>query len=201
VGICLDPPDDALVLCVEEKSPMQAIDRPAPILPITPTTSARMTHDHVRHGTTGLVAASALSSGSVIAEHHRRRRHQEFLAFLNTIDRAVPAELDLHLICANHATHNTPAVTKWLLRHPRLHVHFTPTGSSWPNLVERWFAELTNRTLRRSAHRSVTELEADVRQWINAWNADPKPFVWTKSADEILTTLAAYCRRINDSEH
>jgi transposase len=201
VGLYLDPPEGALVLCVDEKSQMQAIDRTAPILPVLPTTPARMTHDYVRHGTTSLFAALDVGSGSVIAAHYRRHRHQEFLRFLKTIDDAVPAEFDLHLICDNYATHKTPQVTKWLLRHPRFHVHFIPTHSSWLNLVERWFAELTNRKLRRSAHRSVTELEADVRAWINAWNADPKPFIWTKTADEILATLAAYCQRINDSEH
>jgi transposase len=201
VGLYLDPPDGALVLCVDEKSQMQAIDRTAPILPVLPTTPARMTHDYVRNGTTSLFAALDVGSGSVIAAHYRRHRHQEFLRFLKTIDAAAPTEFDLHLICDNYATHKTPQVKKWLLRHPRFHVHFTPTSSSWLNLVERWFAELTNRKLRRSAHRSVTELEADVRAWINAWNADPRPFVWTKTADEILDTLAAYCQRINDSGH
>ena len=160
-----------------------------------------MTHDYVRNGTTSLFAALDVGSGSVIAQHYRRHRHQEFLRFLKLIDDAVPDGLDLHLICDNYATHKTPEVKKWLLRHPRFHLHFTPTSSSWINLVERWFAELTNRKLRRSAHRSVTELEADIRAWTSTWNADPKPFVWTKTADEILETLAAYCQRINDSGH
>jgi transposase len=142
-----------------------------------------------------------LASGSVIAQPYRRHRHQEFLRFLKLIDGAVPKDLDLHLVLDNYATHKTPEIQKWLLRHPRVHLHFTPTSSSWLNLVERWFAELTNRKLRRSAHRSVTELETDIRKWINEWNKDPKPFVWTKSADEILETLAAYCERINDSGH
>ncbi len=199
VGLYMNPPQNALVLCVDEKSQMQALDRTAPTLPIMPTTPARMTHDYVRNGTTNLFAALDVASGSVIAEHYARHRHQEFLRFLKTIDTAVPAEFDLHLVCDNYGTHKTPAVKKWLLRHPRFHVHFTPTSASWLNLVERWFAELTNRKLRRSAHRSVTELKADVQAWINAWNADPKPFVWTKTADEILETLAAYCQRINDS--
>ena len=201
VGLYMSPPENALVLAVDEKSQMQAIDRTAPILPIMPTTPARMTHDYVRHGTTSLFAAFDLASGSVIAQHYRRHRHQEFLRFLKLIDNAVPQHLDLHLVLDNYATHKTPKVKEWLIRHPRFHLHFTPTSSSWLNLVERWFAELTNRKLRRSAHRSVTELEADVRKWINEWNADPKPFVWTKSADEILETLAAYCQRINDSRH
>jgi transposase len=201
VGLYLAPPENALVLAVDEKSQMQAIDRTAPILPLLPTTPARMTHDYVRHGTTSLFAAFDIGSGSVIAQHYRRHRHQEFLRFLKLIDGAVPAELDLHLVLDNYATHKTPAVKQWLIRHPRFHLHFTPTSSSWLNLVERWFAELTNRKLRRSAHRSVVELEADVRAWINEWNTDPKPFVWTKTADQILDTLAAYCQRINDSGH
>jgi transposase len=201
VGLYLDPPEKALVLAVDEKSQIQALDRTAPCLPILPTTPARMTHDYVRNGTTSLFAALDIASGSVIAQHYRRHRHQEFLRFLKLIDAAVPSGLDLHLVCDNYATHKTPDVKKWLLRHPRFHLHFTPTSSSWINLVERWFAELTNRKLRRSAHRSVTELEADIRTWINEWNRDPKPFVWTKTADEILDTLAAYCRRINDSGH
>jgi transposase len=201
VGLYMSPPDNALVLAVDEKSQMQAIDRTAPILPIMPTTPARMTHDYVRHGTTSLFAALDLSSGSVIAQHYRRHRHQEFLRFLKLIDTAVPKHLDLHLVLDNYATHKTPKVKEWLIRHPRFHLHFTPTSSSWLNLVERWFAELTNRKLRRSAHRSITQLEADVRRWINEWNTDPKPFVWTKTADEILNTLAAYCTRINDSRH
>jgi transposase len=171
-----------LVLAVDEKSQMGAIDRTAPILSIMPTTPARMTHDYVRHGTTSLFAALDLSSGSVIAQHYRRHRHQEFLRFLKLIDAAVPKDLDLHLVLDNYANHKTPKVKEWLIRHPRFHLHFTPTSSSWLNPVKRWFAELTNRKLRRSAHRSITELEADVRQWINEWNADPKPFVWTKTA-------------------
>jgi transposase len=199
VGLYMDPPANALVLCVDEKSHMQAIDRTAPSLPVLPTTPARMTHDYGRHGTTSLFAAFDVASGSVIAEHNRRHRHQEFLRFLKTIDAAVPSDLELHLICDNYASHKTPAVKKWLLRHPRFHLHFTPTSGSWLNLVEHWFAELAKRKLRRSAHRSVTELERDIRAWINEWNKDPKPFIWIKTADEILETLAAYCLRINDS--
>jgi transposase len=201
VGLYLDPPENALVLAVDEKSQMQAIDRTAPILPVMPTTPARMTHDYVRHGSTSLFAALDTSSGSVIAHHYRRHRQQEFLRFLKLIDAAVPKGLDLHLVLDNYATHKTPSVKDWLIRHPRFHLHFTPTSSSWMNLVERWFAELTNRKLRRSAHRSVTDLEADIRRWINEWNANPKPFIWTKTADQILETLAAYCQRITDSRH
>jgi transposase len=201
VGLYMSPPENALVLCVDEKSQIQALDRTAPILPMLPTTPARMTHDYVRNGTTSLFAALDLASGSVIAQPYRRHRHQEFLRFLKLIDAAVPKDLDLHLVLDNYATHKTPAIHQWLLKHPRFHLHFTPTSSSWLNLVERWFAELTRRKLRRSAHRSVTELEADIRTWISHWNKDPKPFVWTKTADQILETLAAYCERINDSGH
>jgi transposase len=201
VGLYMSPPENALVLCVDEKSQIQALDRTAPCLPMLPTTPARMTHDYVRNGTTSLFAAFDVASGSVIAQSYRRHRHQEFLRFLKLVDQAVPKDLDLHLVLDNYATHKTPAIHQWLLRHPRFHLHFTPTSSSWLNLVERWFAELTNRKLRRSAHRSVTELEHDIRKWINEWNKDPRPFAWTKNADEILETLAAYCERINDSEH
>ena len=199
VGLYMNPPEHALVLAVDEKSQIQALDRTAPCLPILPTTPARMTHDYVRHGTTSLFAAYDIGSGSVIAQSYRRHRHQEFLRFLKVINAAVPK--DLHLVLDNYATHKTPAIHQWLLKHPRFHLHFTPTSSSWLNLVERWFAELTNRKLRRSAHRSVTELEDDIRKWINEWNKSPKPFVWTKSADDILKTVAEYCQRITDSGH
>jgi transposase len=201
VGLYLDPPEAALVLCVDEKSQIQALDRTAPSLPILPTTPARRTHDYVRNGTSSLFAALDVASGKVISSMHRRHRHQEFLKFLRTIDRTVPAELDVHLICDNYATHNTPVIKTWFLRHPRFQLHFTPTYSSWLNLVERWFAELTNRKLRRSAHRTVAELEADITAWVDAWNDDPKPFVWTKTADEILDNLAGYLHLINNSGH
>jgi transposase len=199
VGLYLDPPEAALVLWVDEKSQIQALDRTAPSLPILPTTPARRTHDYVRNGTTSLFAALDVASGKVISATHRRHRHQEFLRFLRTIDRNVPAELDVHLVCDNYQTHKTPEIKRWFLRHPRFHLHLTPTYSSWLNLVERWFAELTNRRLRRSAHRSVAELEADLNAWIQAWNDDPKPFVWTKTADEVLDNLASYLHRINNS--
>jgi len=201
VGLYLDPPQGAMVLAVDEKSQMQALDRTAPMLPMMPTVPARQTHDYVRHGTTSLFAALDVATGKVIGQTQRKHRHQEFLRFLKTIDAATPTDLDLHLVLDNYATHKTPAIQKWLLAHPRFHLHFTPTYSSWLNLVERWFAELTNRKLRRSAHRSVKALEADVKSWIEAWNQDPNPFVWTKTADEILESLAAYCGRINASGH
>jgi transposase len=199
VGLYVSPPEHALVLAVDEKSQIQALDRTAPCLPILPTTPERRTHDYVRNGTTSLFAAYDVASGSVIAQHYRKHRHQEFLRFLKLIDDAVPKDLDLHLVLDNYAAHKTPEIRKWLLRHQRFRLHFTPTSSSWLNLVERWFAELTTRKLRRSAHRSVTELEADIRMWINAWNKDPRPFVWTKTADEILETLACYCQRISEA--
>jgi transposase len=197
VGLYLAPPEKALVLCVDEKSQMQALDRTAPMLPMMPGAPGRKTHDYLRHGTTSLFAALDIATGKVIGQHQRRHRHQEFLRFLKTIDKNTPAELDLHLICDNYATHKTPAIKQWLAAHPRFELHFTPTSGSWLNLVERWFGELTNRKLRRSAHRSVKELEKDVEAWIEAWNEDPKPFVWTKTADEILDNLANYCTRIN----
>jgi transposase len=201
VGLYMNPPEHALVLCVDEKTQIQAIDRTAPCLPILPTTPARRSHDYVRNGTTSLFAALNVATGLIIASHHRQHRHQEFLKFLKTIDAVTPADLDLHLICDNYATHKTPAVRNWLLRHPRFRIHFIPTSSSWLNLVERWFAELTNRKLRRSAHRSVRELEADIQAWIQAWNDNPRPFVWTKTADEILESIAGYLQLINDSGH
>ncbi|WP_031173217.1 IS630 family transposase [Streptosporangium roseum] len=201
VGLYLNPPEKALVLCVDEKSQIQALDRTAPMLPMMPGTPERRTHDYVRNGISSLFAALDVATGTVISSLHQRHRAAEFLAFLKKIDAAVPAELDVHLICDNYATHKTRRIRDWLLGHPRFHLHFTPTSSSWLNLVERWFAELTNRKLRRSSHRSVKELEAGIRAWVDAWNADPKPFVWTKTADETLENLATYCQRINDSGH
>jgi transposase len=201
VGLYLDPPDKAMVLAVDEKSQMQALDRTAPMLPMMPGVPERRTHDYVRHGTTSLFAALDIATGKVIGQHQRRHRHQEFLRFLRTIDANTPPDLDLHLVCDNYATHKTPAIRTWLAAHPRFHLHFTPTSSSWLNLVERWFAELTNRKLRRSAHRSVKALEDDVNAWIAAWNDNPKPFVWTKTADQILDNLANYCTQINKASN
>jgi transposase len=205
VGLYLDPPEAALVLCVDEKSQMQALDRTAPMLPMMPGVPGRQTHTYIRHGTTSLFAALDIATGKVIGQHHRRHRHQEFLRFLKTIEKNTPKDLDLHLICDNYATHKTPEIKKWLATHPRFHLHFTPTSASWLNLVERWFAELTNRKLRRSTHHSVQALETDVEAWIASWNNDPRPFVWTKTADEILDSLANYCTTINkafnDSGH
>jgi transposase len=201
VGLYLDPPAAAVVLCVDEKSQIQALDRSAPVLPMLPGVPERQSFDYVRHGTTSLFAALEVATGQVISAVKRRHRHQEFLAFLRTIDRTVPADLEVHVILDNLATHKTPAVKSWLLKHPRFHLHFTPTGSSWLNLVERFFSEITVKLLRRGVHRSVTALEKDIRNWIQHWNTNPRPYVWTRTADQILESLAAYCQRINDSGH
>lgn len=201
VGLYLDPPGKAVVLCVDEKSQIQALDRSAPVLPMLPDVPERQSFDYVRHGTTSLFAALEIATGQVISAVKRRHRHQKFLAFLRTIDKTVPAELDVHVVLDNLSTHKTPAVKAWLLKHPRFHLHFTPTGSSWLNLVERFFAEITAKLLRRGVHRSVTALEKDIRTWIEQWNTDPKPYVWTRTADQILESLAAYCQRITDSGH
>jgi transposase len=201
VGLYLNPPERAVVLCVDEKSQIQALDRTAPVLPMLPGTPARATHDYRRAGTSSLYAALDLTSGKVIGRLHSRHRAVEFKQFLQTLDRQVPAQLDVHLVLDNSATHKTPAIQKWLAAHPRFVLHFTPTSSSWLNLVERWFAELTNKLLRRGTHRSVRELNADIRAWIDTWNGDPRPFVWTKTADEILDSIARYCQRINESRH
>ncbi len=201
VGLYLDPPERALVFCVDEKSQIQALDRSQPVLPMMPGVPERATHDYVRAGTTTLFAALEVATGKVIGSLHRRHRAEEFKKFLTKLDKEVPVGLDVHLICDNYATHKTPVIKKWLLSHPRFHLHFTPTGSSWLNLVERWFAELTDKQIRRGVHRSVQALEKDIRNWIAAWNTDPKPYVWTKPADEILERLANYLNRIPDSEH
>ncbi|WP_231158388.1 IS630 family transposase [Streptomyces sp. CNZ748] len=201
VGLYLDPPEKALVLCVDEKSQIQALDRSQPVLPMMPGVPERRSHDYVRAGTTTLFAALEVATGKVIGSLHRRHRAVEFKKFLTKLDKEVPAELDVHLILDNYVTHKTPAVKKWLLAHPRFHLHFTPTSSSWLNLVERWFAELTQKKLKRGVHRSVQALERDIRSWLADWNDHPRPFVWTKTADEILDKVAAYCRRISDSGH
>jgi transposase len=201
VGLYLDPPEHALVLCVDEKSQIQALDRSQPILPMGPGTPERRTNDYLRHGTTSLFAALVMATGKVIGRIHRRHRHQEFLSFLKTVDAETHPELDLHLVLDNYGTHKTPAVRRWLVRHPRFHLHFTPTGGSWLNLVERWFAEITRRQIKRGAHRSTRELEDAIRSYLRIYNDDPKPFIWHKSADEILESVATYCQRISDSGH
>ncbi len=201
VGLYINPPESALVLCVDEKSQIQALDRTSPVLPLRPGLPERRTHDYVRGGTTNLYAALDVASGHVIADMTEHHRALEFRRFLNLINRSVPEDLDVHLVVDNVSTHKTPEIHRWLLRHPRFQLHFTPTYSSWMNLVERWFAELTNKWLRRGTHRSTKELETAIREWIDRWNEEPKPFVWHKSADEILDTLARYCERISDSGH
>jgi transposase len=201
VGLYLNPPDAAIVLCVDEKSQIQALDRTAPILPLLPGVPARRTHDYRRFGTTNLYAALNLASGQVIADLTPRHRAQEFIKFLRLIDREVPKELAVHVVVDNSSTHKTPTVKRWLVAHPRFVFHFTPTYSSWMNLVERWFGELTTKWIRRGTHRSVKELIASIRTWIAYWNENPRPYVWHKTADQILEGLADYCQRINALGH
>jgi transposase len=201
VGLYLDPPDKALVLCVDEKSQIQALDRPQPLLPMRPGQVERRTHDYVRHGTTSLFAALEVKSGKVIGQCHRRHRAIEFRKFLDRIDAEVPRGFDVHLILDNYGTHKAPLIRRWLARHPRFHLHFTPTGASWMNLVERWFATLTEKQIRRGTHRSTRELEAAIANYLAMDNEHPKPLIWTKTADEILASIARFCHRISNSGH
>jgi transposase len=201
VGLYLNPPVKAMVLCVDEKSQIQALDRTQPILPMAPGIAERRTHDYMRHGTTTLFAALDLATGEVIGALHRRHRAAEFLSFLRTIEANVPADLDVHLVMDNYGTHKTPAIRAWFVRHPRFHVHFTPTSASWLNQVERWFATLTDKYIRRGTHRSTRQLEQAIRRYLDMHNADPKPFVWTKSADDILQSIERFCLRISNSGH
>lgn len=201
VGLYLAPPERAVVLCVDEKSQIQALDRTAPILPMRPGVPERATHDYKRSGTSSLYAALDITTGRVIGSLHSRHRAIEFKKFLQRLDREVPADLEVHLVLDNASTHKTPAIKRWLAAHPRFVLHFTPTSSSWLNLVERWFAELTNKKLRRGAHRSVRQLNTEIRAWIETWNEDPRPYVWVKTADEILDSISRYCTQFNDSGH
>jgi transposase len=201
VGLYLNPPDAAVVLCADEKSGIQALDRTAPVLPLLPGVARRRSHDYARHGTTNLYAALEVASGKVISQMTPRHRAIEFKQFLARIDQAVPGELAVHLIVAHSSTHKTPALQRWLVAHPRFQVHFTPTYSSWLNLVERWFAELTTKWLRRGTHRSVGELIASIQSWIDTWNQEPRPFVWTKTADQILENITRYLQRTSNSGH
>jgi transposase len=196
VGLYHNPPEKAVVLCVDEKSQIQALDRSQPVLPMMPGMPERRTHDYLRHGITSLFAAFDIADGTVISELHRRHRAIEFRKFLARIDKAVPADLDVHLVCDNYATHSTAEIRTWLARHPRFHIHFTPTGSSWMNQVERWFGLLTDKLIRRGVHTSVQALENDIKAWIATWNDNPRPFTWTKTADEILNSLADYLTKI-----
>jgi len=201
VGLYLNPPEAAVVLCVDEKAQVQALARSQPAFPMMPGMPERRTHDYVRHGTTSLFAAFNTADGSVISSLHRRHRTIEFKKFLTKIDAEVPDHLDVHLIADNYGTHKSPAIKTWLSAHPRFHVHYTPTYSSWINQVERWFAYLTGDLLRRGDHRSVHALEADIRAWVTAWNQNPKPFIWTKTAEQILASLGKLLARISGAGH
>lgn len=201
VGLYMSPPDRALVLCVDEKSQIQALDRSQPMFPMRPGQVERRTHDYVRHGTTTLFAALDVKTGRVIGECRQRHRAIEFCKFLDTIDESVPADLDVHLILDNYGTHKTPLIKRWLARHPRYHLHFTPTSASWINLVERWFATLTEKQIRRGSHRSTRELIKAIKSYLDMNNETPTPFVWTKTADEILASVARFCQRISNSGH
>jgi transposase len=201
VGLYLNPPERALVLCADEKSQIQALDRTQPILPMRPGQAERRTYDYKRHGTTSLFAALDVASGKVIGEVHRRHRSTEFRKFLDGIDAQVPGDLDVPLILDNYGTHKTPLIHRWLLRHPRFHLHFTPTYSSWINQVERWFATLTDKQIRRGSHRSTRALEDAIRLYLSTYNADPKPFAWVKSADDILNSIARFAQRTSETGH
>jgi transposase len=201
VGLYLDPPTKAMVLCVDEKSQIQALDRTQPLLPLAPGIPDRRTHDYERHGTTTLFAALDIATGEVIGQLHRRHRSDEFLQFLRTIESNVPQDLAVHLVMDNYGTHKTPKVKAWFARHPRFHVHFTPTSASWLNQVERWFSTLTTKQIRRGTHRSTRQLEDAIRSYLDIYNTDPKPFVWAKSADDILASIERFCLRTSNSRH
>jgi transposase len=201
IGLYLAPPDKALVLCVDEKAQIQALDRTQPLLPLRPGQVERRTHDYRRHGTTSLFAALNVKTGKVIGQLHQRQRAREFRKFLDTIEAQIPAELEVHLILDNYGTHQTAVIRRWLLKRPQFHVHFTPTSASWLNLVERWFALLTERQLRRGVHPSVHALKAAIQHYITVTNQHPTPFHWTKTADEILASVARFCRRTSETGH
>jgi len=199
VGLYIHPPEHAVVLCVDEKSQIQALDRTAPLLPLRSGQAERRTHDYKRHGTTSLFAALDVKSGKVIGQTHRRHRSIEFRKFLDRIDVNVPPEREVHIVMDNYGTHKTSLIRAWFAKRPRFHVHFTPTYGSWLNLVERWFAELTNKQIRRGVHRSVSELERAIQAFLDAHNAEAKPFAWTKSAEEILASIARFAQRTADA--
>ena len=200
-GLYLAPPARAVVLCVDEKSQIQALDRTQPLLPMSFGVAERRSHDYVRHGTTTLFAALDLATGQVMGQLHRRHRATEFLKFLRAIEHNVPPDLAIHLVMDNYGTHKTPSVRAWFARHPRFHLHFTPTSGSWLNLVERWFALLTERQIKRGSHRSTIELERAIRDYLAVYNQNPTPFVWHKTADQIIESVGRFCTRINDSVH
>jgi transposase len=201
VGLYMSPPEKAMVLCVDEKSEVQALDRTAPLLPMRPGQIERRTHDYRRNGTTSLFAALDTATGRVIGSCQQQHRSVDFIKFLNQIEAATPPDLDIHLILDNYATHKTPSVHRWLAKRPRYHLHFTPTSASWLNLVERWFAALTEKQIRRGVFRSTRELEDAIMRYLESSNQDPKPFIWTKTADQILASIARFCKRISDSGH
>ena len=201
VGLYMNPPQRAVVLCVDEKSQVQALNRTQPILPLAPGVPARQSHDYERHGVTSLFAALDVASGVAISSCYRRHRHQEFLRFLEQIEASLPRGLEVHLVMDNYGTHKVKRVRAWLARHPRYHVHFTPTGASWLNMVERLFAEVTQRCVRRGSYTAVRELEKAMLAYLDKRNRDPKPFVWTADADLILGKVGRLCERISDSEH
>jgi transposase len=203
VGLYMSPPERAIVLSVDEKSQVQALDRTQPVLPMTPGQAERGTHDYVRNGTTSLFAALDVATGKVIGRCHRRHRHQEFLKFLDHVDASLVKEpgVSIHLVLDNYATHKTPAVKRWLLRHPEYHLHFIPTSSSWLNQVERFFAEITEKRIRRGVFKSVQALEQAIAEYLAEHNADPKPFAWVADADAILDRIKRVCERTSDSGH
>lgn len=201
VGLYMSPPDRAVVLCVDEKSQIQALDRTQPLLPLRPGQVERHTHDYVRHGTTSLFAALDTATGKVIGQCFSRHRSVEFRRFLDKIDSHVPKDLDVHLVMDNYGTHKTALIRNWLAKRPRFHVHFTPTSASWLNQIERWFAILTEKQIKRGAHRSVHALENAIYQFLEISNEAPKPFVWVKDADQILESVQAFCRRTSNSGH
>ena len=201
VGLYMSPPENAVVYCVDEKSQIQALDRTWPLLPMRPGQAERRTHDYKRYGTTTLFAALSTATGKLLGRCYQRHRSVEFKKFLQVIDKSVPKSLDVHLILDNYRTHKTALVHEWLLKHPRFHLHFTPTSASWLNLVERWFAELSSKQIKRGCHRSVKELEAAITSYISHTNNNPKPFVWVKSAEQIIESVGRFCSQISDSGH
>ncbi|MDZ7675062.1 MAG: IS630 family transposase [Acidimicrobiales bacterium] len=201
VGLYMNPPVAAVVFAVDEKPQIQALNRTAPTLPMLPTTPAKATHDYERNGTLDLFAALDIATGTVITDLRKTHTSEDFVAFLNKVNRNVPKDLEVHVVLDNLQTHKTPKVQKWLLRHKRFHFHFTPTYGSWMNLVERWFSALTTKKLQRSAHTTVKELAADITAWVDTWNDDPTPYIWTKTADQILDRLAGYCAAITGNEY
>jgi transposase len=201
VGLYLNPPDRAVVLSVDEKSQVQALDRTRPVLPLRPGIPERQTHDDIRHGTTSLFAALDVATGKVIGQCQRRHRHQEFLRFLEQIDREVPATLDIHLVMDNDGTHKAPKVIRWFARHPRYYLHFTPTSASWLNQVARFFGLITSRRIRRGTFDSVKALERAIEEYLAHHNADAGPFMWTATADQILDKVRRFCERTSETGH